>query len=342
VISGAVADSTGAVLPGVVVHAVNQASGNSFEAVTDATGAYRMPVRVGVYEITAELPGFGTVVRRGVELLAGQQVAINLQLSPSTVQESVTVTSEAPLVETTVSSMSANIDPRQMSELPVNGRNWQDLLTIAPGARANSMQRGDSITAGEGTFQLNVDGQQVTQTFAGSANGFGQPRFSKDAIAEVEYVTNRFDASQGRSMGVQVNAITKSGTNTPSGSLAGYFRDSSLMAADPVAHEVLPYSNQQLSMTYGGPIRKDRLHFFFDYEYEREPQSAFYNTPVAAFNQTRASKRRHCCASTRSSHRRRGWRSAARWRARTPRTSHCTAARPRRPMVRHPTTRSRT
>ena len=286
VISGAVADSTGAVLPGVVVHAVNQASGNSFEAVTDATGAYRMPVRVGVYEITAELPGFGTVVRRGVELLAGQQVAINLQLSPSTVQESVTVTSEAPLVETTVSSMSANIDPRQMSELPVNGRNWQDLLTIAPGARANSMQRGDSITAGEGTFQLNVDGQQVTQTFAGSANGFGQPRFSKDAIAEVEYVTNRFDASQGRSMGVQVNAITKSGTNTPSGSLAGYFRDSSLMAADPVAHEVLPYSNQQLSMTYGGPIRKDRLHFFFDYEYEREPQSAFYNTPVAAFNQT--------------------------------------------------------
>ncbi len=267
VISGTIADATGGVLPGVVIHAVHQASGNSFEAVTDTTGTYRMPVRVGV-------------------LLAGQQAAVNLQMSPSSVQESVTVTGEAPLIETTVSSMSANIDPRQMSELPVNGRNWQDLLTIAPGARYNSMQRGDSITSGEGTFQLNVDGQQVTQTFAGSANGFGQPRFSKDAIAEVEFVTNRFDASQGRSLGVQVNAITKSGTNVASGSFAGYFRDSSLMAADPVAHEVLPYSNQQLSMTVGGPLRKDRLHFFFDYEYEREPQSAFYNTPVAAFNKT--------------------------------------------------------
>jgi len=285
-IGGTVTDATGGVLPGVVIHAVHQATGNSFEAVTDERGAFRLPVRVGVYEITAELSGFTTVKRQGLELLAGQQLAVSLQMSPSTIQESVTVTGEAPLIETTVSSMSANIDPRQMSQLPVNGRNWQDLLSIAPGARANSMQRGDSITGGEGTFQLNVDGQQVTQTFAGSANGFGQPRFSKDAIAEVEFVTNRFDASQGRSMGVQVNAITKSGTNNPSGTFAGYFRDSSLMAADPVAHQVLPYSNQQLSTTFGGPILKDRLHFFADYEYEREPQSAFYNTPVPAFNTT--------------------------------------------------------
>src|SRR5207237_8556837 len=105
--------------------------------------------------------------RQGLAGLAGQPLAVSVTTSPSTIQESVTVTAEAPLIETTVSSMSANIDPRQMSQLPVNGRNWQDLLSIAPGARANSMQRGDSITAGEGTFQLNVDGQQVTQTFAG-------------------------------------------------------------------------------------------------------------------------------------------------------------------------------
>src|SRR3989442_11575537 len=127
VISGTIADATGGVLPGVVVHAVNQASGNNFEAVTDATGTYRLPVRVGAYEITAELAGFTTVTRRGLELLVGQQAVVNLQMSPSTIQESVTVTGEAPLIETTASSMSANIDPRQMSELPVNGRNWQDL-----------------------------------------------------------------------------------------------------------------------------------------------------------------------------------------------------------------------
>ena len=146
VISGTVADATGGVLPGVVIRAVNQASGNSFEAVTDGSGAFRIPLRVGVYEITADLAGFTTVTRRGLELLVGQQVTMNLQMSPSTIQESVTVTGEAPLIETTSSSMSANLDPRQMRELPVNGRNWQDLIAVVPGARYNSQQRGDSLS----------------------------------------------------------------------------------------------------------------------------------------------------------------------------------------------------
>jgi Carboxypeptidase regulatory-like domain/TonB dependent receptor len=285
-ISGTVSDTTGGVLPGVVIRAVHVATGNSFEAVTDGGGAFRIPVRVGVYEITAELSGFSTVTRRGLELLVGQQVSINLQLAPSTIQETVTVTGEAPLIETTSSTMSANIDPRQMTELPINGRNWQDLLAVAPGARYNSQQRGDSVSAGEGTFQLNIDGQQVTQTFAGSGSGFGQPRFSQDAIAEVEFVSNRFDATQGRSMGVQVNAITKSGTNSLAATFAGFFRDDSMAAKDHVANEVLPYSNQQLSTTVGGPILRDRLHYFFSAEYEREPYSSFYNTPVPAFNLT--------------------------------------------------------
>src|SRR5262245_15203361 len=285
-ISGTVSDTTGGVLPGVVIRAVHVATGNSFEAVTDGGGAFRIPVRVGVYEITAELSGFSTVTRRGLELLVGQQVSINLQLSPSTIQENITVTAEAPLIETTSSTMSANIDPRQMTELPINGRNWQDLLAVAPGARYNSQQRGDSVSAGEGTFQLNIDGQQVTQTFAGSGSGFGQPRFSQDAIAEVEFVSNRFDATQGRSMGVQVNAITKSGTNSLAATFAGFFRDDSMAAKDHVANAVLPYSNQQLSTTVGGPILRDRLHYFFSAEYEREPYSSFYNTPVPAFNLT--------------------------------------------------------
>ena len=290
-ISGTITDATGGVLPGVVIHAVHIASGNSFEAVTDGGGTFRMPVRVGVYEITAELIGFTTVTRRGVELLVGQQATVNMQLSPSTIQETVTVTGEAPLIETTSSSMSANIDPRQVRELPVNGRNWQDLLAVAPGARYNSQQRGDSVSAGEGTFQLNVDGQQVTQTFAGSGSGFGQPRFSQDAIAEIEFVTNRFDATQGRSMGVQVNAVTKSGTNNLAATFAGFFRDDSMNAADHVASKVLPYSNQQLSMTVGGPIVRDRLHYFFSAEFEREPFSSYYNTPVPAFNLTVTEKR---------------------------------------------------
>ena len=114
--------------------------------------------------------------------------------------------------------------------------------------------------------------------------GNGQHRVSRDGIAEFEYVTGRFSATQGRSSGVVVNAITKSGTNTAAGSFSGYFRSDRFNAADPVAGYVLPYSNQAISATYGGPIRKDRIHFFAYYEYEREPQTFTYQSPWPSFN----------------------------------------------------------
>src|SRR6202022_3257712 len=114
---------------------------------------------------------------------------------------------------------------------------------------------------GVGTFQLNVDGMRVTQN---QTSGFGQPKYSKDAIAEFEFVSSRFDATQGGSMGVQVNAITKSGTNTQSGSFSSYFRSDSFTAKDFVQNRVLPYSDQQLSSTFGGPLRKNRVHFLLN------------------------------------------------------------------------------
>ena len=219
--------------------AVHEASGNTFLAVTDERGAFRIPARTGVYLMTVELPGFTTVTRSGLELLVGQQVVVNLQLSPATVQESVTVTADAPLLDVTQSSLGSNIDPRQMSELPVLGRNWMALTLLAPGARSNDVRATPVDTRGAtGNFQLNLDGQQVTQIHA---YGQGQPQLSRDSIAEFEFISNRFDATQGRSTGVQVNAITKSGTNTPSGSVSGYFRHDSLNAADFVAGRFLPY-----------------------------------------------------------------------------------------------------
>jgi len=295
VLSGTVTDSTGGVLPGVTITATHTATGNTFVAVTDEKGGYRVPVRVGTFKVDAELPGFGTVTRQ-VDLLIGQTAVLNLQLAPSTVQESVTVTGEAPLVDTTNSSLASNVDPRQMQELPVNGRNWMDLTLLAPGSRANAVAETPiGSTSSNITFQLNLDGQQVTNQVALS---FGQPRFSRDAIGEFEFVSNRFDASQGRSSGIQVNAITKSGTNTPGGTFSGYFRDSKFNAADPVAtdssgkHIVLPYQDQQVSSTFGGPIIKDRIHYFLSYEYEREPQTYVYNTPYPKFNGTLTGARR--------------------------------------------------
>ena len=282
VLSGTVSDTTGGVLPGVVVRAIHDATGNTFESVTDGQGGYRIPVRVGVYRIIAELAGFTGVTQTGLEVLVGQEVTVNIQMQPATLQESVTVTAEAPLVDVTRSRASGNIDPRQMQELPVQGRNWMNLTMLAPGSRVNAV--GEIPITSEASsvgVQMNLDGQQVTNMVA---LGFGQPRYSRDAIGEFEFVSNRFDASQGRSMGVQVNAVTKSGTNQYAGSFSGYFRSDRFNAEDPVTGRVLPYSNQQISTTFGGPIQRDRFHFFASFEYEREPQTFVYNTPYPKFN----------------------------------------------------------
>ena len=280
-LTGTITDSTGGVLPGVTVVAVNEASGNQFESVTDARGVYRIPARVGTYRITASLTGFSTVNRQGVNLLVGQTATINLQMAPSTLQETVTVTGEAPLIETQSSELGGNIDPRQVQDLPTAGRNWMSLALLAPGNRTNATAPLPDRNGGEQReFQLNLDGQQI-----GSELGAGnQPRFSQDSIAEFQFITNQFDATQGRSTGVQVNAITKSGTNQLNGLFRSNFQSSRFNAEDPVAHRVIPVSIQQYSTAVGGPVIKDKLHFFGNFEYERHPLTSVWTTPYPAFN----------------------------------------------------------
>lgn len=294
-LSGSVTDATEAALPGVTVTALQRDTGNTAVAVTDASGSYRFAaMRAGVYRITAELPGFNTTTRENVQLLVGQSVVLNLRLTLSSVQESVTVTGAAPLVDTAGSALQSNVTPAQMQALPVNGRNWMALTMLAPGSRANDIQNspvglgaeGGGGAAGlrneGGYYQLTVDGQNVTQTMAGAY--FGAPKYSRDAMAEFQYVSGGFDATQGRSVGVLVNAVTKSGTNTPAGSAYGYFRDDTLKAADFVAGRVLPYSNQQAGGTIGGPLVRDKLHLFGYYEREREPTAFIFNSPYPRFN----------------------------------------------------------
>ena len=282
-IAGTVKDSTAAVLPGVAIHAVHDATGTQFEGFTDERGNFRIPVRIGVYRITAELAGFATLQRMGLEVLVGQQVALNLVMMPSTISESVTVTGEAPLVNVASSQLGGNIDSRQLSELPVNGRNFLDLTMLAPGARANHTDAGGlPVTTALGTVQLNIDGMQVTNNCCGGSNR--QPSFGRDAIAEFQFISNRFDATQGRSSGAQVNVITKSGTNQVTGTVSAYFRDDRMNAKDFVQHRVLPYSNQQVSTAIGGPIRRDKVHYFFNYEFEREPSTITHNSPYPTFN----------------------------------------------------------
>ena len=271
VVTGTVSDSTGGALPGVTVTALLEATGHTFVAVTDERGAYRMPVRVGVYRITTELQGFTTIVRQGIQLLVGQTLVVNLEMAPSTIEETITVNAEAPLLKVDSSSLGANIDPRHVQEMPVQGRDWGALLLLAPGSRTRSdnpnrinSRNADRIRE----FQANIDGQQFQNTMGGG----GQPTFSQEMIAEFQFISNRFDATQGRSSGLQVNLVTKSGTNRYAGSFRSNFRDDRFNAPDPVLERVTPFQNQQYASTFGGPILRDRLHFFAYHEYEREPK----------------------------------------------------------------------
>ena len=278
-LTGQVTDATGAVLPGVVVRAIHEATGTTTEVVTDGRGGFRIPTRIGSHQITAELAGFTTVTRTGLSLSVGQEVVVNLQMSPSTVQETVTVTGEAPLVNPTSTRVSGVVNTRQIEELPLNGRNFFDLTLLAKGQTANSTADTPTDSGNRFDYNLNIDGQQVTTQLFRRMN----PTFSRDAIAEFEFVANRFDATQGRTHGAQLNVITKSGTNRLAGTFAGYFRDDRFNAADFIQQRVLPYSNQQISGTLGGPIRLNRAHFFGSYEYEREPQILTFDSPYPSF-----------------------------------------------------------
>src|SRR3954451_8149679 len=276
-LSGTVVDSTGGVLPGATVTAVHVATGNTFVAVTDEHGTFRLPVRTGKFQVQTALSGF-TAPNRAIEVLVGQTAVVTVEMLPAAFEASVTVGGTAPLVDTASSTLASNVDPRQMQELPLNGRNFVDLTLLAPGSRQNASS--DEL-GGLGTFQINVDGLRVTQN---QTAGFGQPKYSRDAIAEFEFVANRFDATQGGSSGAIVNAISKSGTNNYAGSFSGYFRDDKFVASDFVQHRVLPYSDRQLSWTGGGPTVKDRTHFFANSEPESEPQTFSHSSPYPSFN----------------------------------------------------------
>jgi carboxypeptidase family protein len=294
-LSGTVTDTTDAVLPGVTVTAVHTDTGNTFVGVTDANGNYLInALRTGAYTLRVELTGFSTVTSSNLELQVGQHAVLNFKLSVSSLQESLTVAATAPLVELTQSKVGGNIDQRQIEELPLNGRNWLDLSLLSPGSRVNQVSAalGGGVSTGSspvtgaggntGAFQLNLDGQQVTNQLA--CTSWGQFKFSNDAIQEFEMVTSRFDATQGRSTQVQLNVVTKAGTNQLNGTAAGYFRSDKFNSPDFISHTVLPYSDQQGSATIGGPIIKDRLHFFAYWDGERNPQSYTFTSVYPAFN----------------------------------------------------------
>jgi hypothetical protein len=274
---GNVVDSTKAALPGATITATMIDTGRASTTVSDERGEYRLRgLPAGRYRVQAELSGFSTIVIPDIELLVGQNRSLPFQMQVASLSETLTVTGEAPLVDVSSTQVAGNVDRRQMEELPLQGRNWMELAMQVKGITANAVDTTPGVR--DRAFQLNLDGQEITQQVAGS--GFGQPKFSREAIAEFQVVTNLFDITQGRSLGIQVQAISRSGTNNYDGSVYGYFRDDKWNAKDFIANRVLPYANQQIGGAVGGPLIRDKAHFFASFERENEPNTIL--TSVAA------------------------------------------------------------
>jgi hypothetical protein len=270
-ISGSVADQTGAVIANAAVRLIPVNGGAVLTAVTSTTGAYSFPsLQAMSYKVRVEVPGF-TPAERTVNLLVGQSATADFALKPSASATTIEVKEEVVEIDVNSSQVGGNVDPGRMKNTPLNGRNWMELSLLVPGVTVNAVSTVPLGNGSQGRFQINVDGQQVTQNAAGA--GFGQPQFSREAMAQFQVITNRFDATLGRSAQLQINAQTKSGTNSLHGSGYGYFRSDKFNAADPIGQRVLPFKNQQFGGTVGGAIIKDKLFFFGAYEGERQPST---------------------------------------------------------------------
>jgi hypothetical protein len=267
-ISGRVSDPSNAIVPKVVVTATLD-DGTKISTVSNTDGLYQFPgLRAGTYRLRFEGSGFAPA-ERTLALLVGQTATVDVALQLAQTASAVNVEAVANAVDTSNSNVSGDVSPTEVSKIPLNGRNYLQLAMMVPGITSNDVQNSPLGTTDSGKMQINVDGQQVTQNSAGTS--FGQPIFSDDAIDQYQIITNRFDATMGRSSRLQVVVQTKSGTNAFHGTLFGYFRNSDFNASDPVAHKVLPFSDQQFGGTFGGPILKNKLFFFVSYEGERQP-----------------------------------------------------------------------
>ncbi len=287
-LSGVIRDVQGGVIPGAKVEA-KEPGGASFHATTNSQGAYVIPnVGAADYTITANASGFAAVEKK-VLLLVGQLATVDFSLPVASATTSVVVEASNDLaIDTTSSAVAGNVTPSEVQDVPVNGRNYVQLSALVPGIKSNSFGNtpaasGQATNAGDaetGKFQITLDGLQYSQDSVGSS--FGQPHISQDAISQFQIITNRFDATSGRSAGIYVNVQSKSGTNQIHGGAFGYFRNSYFNAADPIAKKVLDFADQQYGGTFGGAIKADRLWYFGSYEGEHQPNTATINPYVTA------------------------------------------------------------
>jgi hypothetical protein len=279
---GTIRDATGAVLPGVEVTLRNVRTGVTATTVSNEAGNYQfLTVRVGVYTVSAELPGFSTAVAEDVTVSVAARQRVDLVMQIGEITERVTVLGAAQLLEADSSDRGQVIASDQIVNLPLNARAYSDLALLSPGVRRSAI-------AGSREGSFNVHGQRsafnnfvldgVDNNAYGTSNqGFANQvvQASPDAIAEFRVQTNNYSAEYGRAVGAVVNASFASGTNAFRGSVWEFHRNTVLNAVGffkPARDEKPTLLRNQFGFTFGGPIRRDRTFFFVHYEGFRQGQ----------------------------------------------------------------------
>ena len=294
-LDGIVRDQSGAVVPGATVTVVNTHTGISSTTTTNGEGDFVAPFLLpGLYRATAEKQGFKKVVREGITLSVGDTIRVEFVLEVGSLTDITTVTAEAPLVKADTSEIGQVVQQKPIEELPLNsstGRNFTALMTLIPGAiRTNPVGTFDA-PQGNSSFAVNgqrdsennyqVDGADNNEVLLGIVTILPPP----EALSEFKIQTNNYSAEFGRAGGAVINVDTRSGTNQIHGSAFEFVRNSYFSGRGPFDPATLPPLRQnEWGGTLGGPIRRNRIFFFGDYEGFRQASGTTYiaSVPTAA------------------------------------------------------------
>jgi hypothetical protein len=285
-ISGKIEDATGAAVGGATVTVKSLETGATRTVTTDETGNYRvLSLPVGPQEVRAEKPGFRAAVRTGINLVIGQEAVVDLKLDVGQVAQEITVSVDTPLVDATTANVSGLVGERQIKELPLNGRSFDNLITLNPGSINYTYKSPGTVTSQGNTFSvagrrplenifllngIEYTGSSQLSNTPGGVSGY---LLGIDAVREFNVLTGTYSAEYGKRAGAQVTAVTQSGTNQLHGSVFEFLRNSALDARnifdlDPTGAKSspAPFRRNQFGASVGGPIKKDRLFFFGNYE----------------------------------------------------------------------------
>lgn len=287
--TGTVVDPSGALIPEAVITATHRTTGSTYTTHTNEEGVFQFAILpVGMYQVTANKQGFATAKYNEVEVTVGAKLNLAMALTLTATVDVVSST-KVPIVEATRTQVSSTVNERAVANLPANGRNFIDFVLLTPGVNKDTRPGDISFAGQRGTFNsLVVDANDNNQLFQGqtlgrTGSGRAPYQFSQDAVQEFQVNSNGYSVEFGRASAAVVNVITKSGGNAYHGTAFEFFRDRGLNAIDPIygmqlaaasaASQPAPirpgYHYNQFGGNFGGPVRKNRLFFFFDYDGQR-------------------------------------------------------------------------